>query len=71
MNGLTITLIIVIGIPAYLTAVFLWLYIVTKADFGEDDRRSRLISLWLSPLAPLLLPPFVVVSILSYLDDTY
>ena len=43
MNALTITLIIVIGIPAYLTAVFLWLYIVTKADFGEDDRRSRLI----------------------------
>ena len=71
MNGLTITLIIVIGIPAYLTAVFLWLYIVTKADFGEDDRRSRLISLWLSPLAPLLLPPLVVVGILAYLAGEY
>ena len=68
MNALTITLIIVIGIPAYLTAVFLWLYLAAKADVGEDD---RLIMQWLSPLAPLLLPPFVVVSILSYLDDTY
>ena len=71
MNGLTITLIIVIGIPAYITAVLLWLYIVTKADFGEDDRRSRLISLWLSPLAPLLLPPLVVVGILAYLAGEY
>ena len=71
MNALTITLIIVIGIPAYLTAVLLWLYIVTKADFGEDDRRNRLISLWLSPLAPLLLPPLVVVGILAYLAGEY
>ena len=71
MNGLTITLIIVIGIPAYITAVLLWLYILTKSDLGEDDRRSRLISLWLSPLAPLLLPPLVVVGILAYLAGEY